>query len=387
MRLILTPTIPVIRDQRPGHFVILRGPTDLGNPHRAPEEEIGLASRPKQPQHRFLRTLSSSLSSNKGHEESRKGKRRRYALSQTIVKLFRDAATNTPTSGPSKLAFELQTTSSSTTRDVAKDCQRITNICHKLSEGLGSGTISGYLEGDTCKYYMSSEPGSTSRLLPQQKSLEDMLLNAEKKPTRRQRYAISLILASSFLQLQNTQWTTCLWQKSSIVFPEQTIDTNGVRLDAPFVAHHLRNGDSGDVESNLPAQGLSSLGVTLLELCFGNVIEDHPKRPKLPPELDTAEVKTALDAQAAACWLKDVTEEAGPDFTNAIGWCLSKHLTLHDKSGWRQEMLKQVVWPLCKISSTFSYMSQITVWENEPCISSLCSHVISRCCSDQCHNE
>ncbi|KAI0150958.1 hypothetical protein BJ166DRAFT_378472 [Pestalotiopsis sp. NC0098] len=333
MRLILTSKSPVITDQRPGHSVILRGPTDLGNPHRAPEEEIGLASRPKQPQHRSLRTLRSSLSGNKSHEESRKGKRR---------------------SGPSILAFELQTVPSSTMRDIATDCQRITNICHKLAEGFGSGTISGYLEGDTCKYYMSSEPGSTSRLLPQQKSLEDMLLNAEKKPTRRQRYAISLILASSFLQLQNTQWITCLWQKSSIVFPEQKVGTDGVRIDAPFVAHNLRDGDTGDVESNLPAQGLSSLGVTLLELCFGNVIEDHPRRPKLPPELDTAEVKTALDAQAAACWLKDVTEEAGPDFTNAIGWCLSKHLTLHDKSGWRQEMLKQVVWPLCKISSTFS---------------------------------
>lgn len=239
-------------------------------------------------------------------------------------------------------------------RDNTHKHQLVTNICQEIDNGFKSETFSGYLQGETHHYLIRPRPDWTHHQGAQQPSLEDILRHAEEKLTRRQRLTMSLTLASSFIQLQNTPWVTSFWQKSSIVFPEQTSGTNTVKFDEPFITHKFRECVTAATGTSLPAQGLSSFGVTLLEICFGTVIEDHPRRPKLPSGTETADIKAAFDAMAAKYWLEDVADEAGPEYANGIAWCLSKHMTLLDKADWRQEMFQQVVRPLCEITKPWN---------------------------------
>lgn len=225
----------------------------------------------------------------------------------------------------------------------------VTDLCYELHDGIRLGDAFGYLQGKTSRYEISLTGNELNHQLLQP-SLGDLLHQTGKKLTRQQRCTISLTLASSFIQLQNTDWITSSWVKSSITFPEQTGFPDNSELNGPCVTHNLQEATIGDRNSDLTAQALSSLGITLLEMCFGSVIEDYPKRIKLPAVVETAEIKAAFDAAAAKKWVKDVTFEEGPDFAKAIEWCLSEHTTLLSTAGWRQEMFRQVVRPLYEVT-------------------------------------
>ncbi len=83
--------------------------------------------------------------------------------------------------------------------------------------------------------------------------------------------------------------------------------------------------------------GFESLGIVLLELCFGRPIETHPCRAQL-----------GSDLLAALEWLKDVAEEAGPEYAEAVGWCLigGRTISAGRGDGWRTVMSDRVVKPL-----------------------------------------
>jgi len=58
----------------------------------------------------------------------------------------------------------------------------------------------------------------------------------------------------------------------------------------------------------------------LLELCFGNPIEEHKICQELPAQRD--EMKQLVNYMAAMEWLRDVVEEAGSEYSDAVTWCL-----------------------------------------------------------------
>lgn len=83
------------------------------------------------------------------------------------------------------------------------------------------------------------------------------------------------------------------------------------------------------------------LGIVLLELCFGKLLKEQPCRAKNPPTGNNT-IDRALDLQAAREWHGEVEEEAGHDYSVAVGWCLGGILsTPPDK--WREAMRSKVV--------------------------------------------
>ena len=90
----------------------------------------------------------------------------------------------------------------------------------------------------------------------------------------------------------------------------------------------------------------------LLELCFGTALEDHELRQKYPP------AGHFLDMAAALEWSHRAVEEGGPEFADAILWCL------HNMPGsgeldaslenWREELYLKVVEPLNYCHDQFS---------------------------------
>ena len=57
--------------------------------------------------------------------------------------------------------------------------------------------------------------------------------------------------------------------------------------------------------------------------------------------------KAVFDIMAARDWQRHVTEEAGFDYAEAIGWCLGGNRSA-PPGRWRQDMLTRVIEPLSR---------------------------------------
>lgn len=121
---------------------------------------------------------------------------------------------------------------------------------------------------------------------------------------------------------------------------------NKVLLDQPYISRHFapvsKSHDSHDDRS------LSNLGIMLLELCFGTALEDHDTRQKY--SISKQAPNPYLDLAAALEWCLRAVEEAGPEFADAILWCLYNIPGNGEANGklerWREELFVKVVEPL-----------------------------------------
>lgn len=164
--------------------------------------------------------------------------------------------------------------------------------------------------------------------------------------TRRQRYDIALTIASSHLQLHDSPWLGPQWSKKDILFhrrDDHSIDNR------PYISRSFHSNLMIDPPTYMVSDhGMSTLGILLLELCFGSALEDHEIRRNFPT-LDGA-ANSALDLVAAMQWCdRYANDEAGPEFAEAIKWCLSNPTRRGDDrkaQGWRGELWSQVVEPL-----------------------------------------
>ena len=86
-----------------------------------------------------------------------------------------------------------------------------------------------------------------------------------------------------------------------------------------------------------------SLGILLVELCFGTRLEDHPLRRK-HAATDDVEAKQAFDLMAAIKWSRGICDEGGEDYAAAVSWCFTGAGNL--SKDWRAEMIKNVIRPL-----------------------------------------
>jgi hypothetical protein len=174
-------------------------------------------------------------------------------------------------------------------------------------------------------------------------TLDDILSNNfEAHFTRRQRYSVALLLASSVAQLQSTAWLRNDLKKEDVLFFQCEDNHYNVPYHEPFI----RQGFSLDspVISNTEANycDFYSLGILLLELCFGQRLEDHPLRKKHP--IEAGEIKQAYDLMAALKWSQSASDEAGDDYASAVKWCFTG--TNNANHSWRGEMIKNVIRPL-----------------------------------------
>ncbi|KAL7945838.1 hypothetical protein V8C42DRAFT_352819 [Trichoderma barbatum] len=222
--------------------------------------------------------------------------------------------------------------------------QPISNLCVDLNQADGS--CCGYLQMDEedCRYFVYTV-SSQCRNSITSISLDRILRgDVSPRPTRRQRYTISLVLASSFLQLLETPWLTSSFRKEDITFFSDPTNPNVFLLDQPHIARVLATTSPKDGVALSLAQSLDQFGILLLELCFGKILADQPLRKEWPSG-QTEQEQTMFDVLAARDWQCEVIEEAGSDYSDAIAWCLGGNRSA-PRETWRQDMLRNVVSPL-----------------------------------------
>ncbi|KAK0631100.1 hypothetical protein B0T17DRAFT_488289 [Bombardia bombarda] len=270
---------------------------------------------------------------------------------------------------------ESNTTGTSTSRSTATtmgstpkpNLAHISNLCADLSQHQtwAQGSCCGYLLEAKSKRRYYVHPISRQHTTTQPSvTLDQILRGGVSLPrlSRTQRYNIALTLASSFLQLLGSPWLpTAAFHRTDILFikdkPEYTSGfgqglDNVLRLDQPLVhrqlwpvdSHVSKDGteDEGDFRF---ADSLDQLGIMLLELCFGNgVLADQPYRQRWPAGANATE-KAVFDVMAARDWQCRVNEEAGPDYAEAVAWCLGGNRS-SGLDWWRRDMLSRVIQPL-----------------------------------------
>ncbi|KAF1950557.1 hypothetical protein CC80DRAFT_426743 [Byssothecium circinans] len=158
--------------------------------------------------------------------------------------------------------------------------------------------------------------------------------------SRRQRYFIALLLASSVAQLQFTPWLRMGLTKEDVMFFSAD-GHHDIAFSEPFIRQGFCEQDTS-VINEAKECNFFSLGILLLELCFGKRLEDHPVRRNYPA--GDAESKQAFDLMAAIQWSRSVSDEGGDDYATAVRWCFTG---AGDASkNWRTEIIKNVVRPL-----------------------------------------
>lgn len=232
---------------------------------------------------------------------------------------------------------------------------QITNLCTTIAT-CSADLPYGCLKGDSRQYIV--HPLRKTNDQPQKfVTLESLLSKSTITLSRRQRLQIALILASSHVQLHPTPWLKSKWSKKDILFLCDEQDPTKVSTEQPYISRSLaraiqknhENANSSSTNSSYSFQdSLRNLGIMLLELCFGTAIEDHKMRRNIPI-IDEQSLQV-FNYAIAIQWARDVVEEAGPEFSDAVTWCL--HHTPESigadglEDGWREDMFFKVVEPL-----------------------------------------
>jgi hypothetical protein len=241
--------------------------------------------------------------------------------------------------------------------------QEISNLCASLK--IPEASCCGYLAEGDCRYYVYTISHQSADAIPSV-TLDGMLRGAIlPPPSRSQRYALSLTIASSFLQLADSPWLlppTAL-RKADISFLSDPANPNLFLLDQPhinrdFAAARQETGTANNVAGPTRlGDSLDHLGIVLLELCFGGVLEDQPWRKGWPAGGNDRE-KAVFDVMAARDWQCQVNEEAGSDYAGAVAWCLGGNRSA-SPDRWRHDMLRKVIQPLQRCRDYLAYPGAI----------------------------
>lgn len=191
----------------------------------------------------------------------------------------------------------------------------VSNLCDTIAAYPANMQQSYCLKGEEARFALQPLGNHSATDIQDTVSLEQLLSKDSKITlTRRERYLIALTLASSHLQLHATPWISSQWEKGDIFFLRSH---DQICFDKPYISRNFAPNPPTDSSSH--DRSLSNLGIMLLELCFGTALEDHELRKKYPSDSTS---NPFLDMAAALEWSPRAVEEAGPEFADAILWCL-----------------------------------------------------------------
>ncbi|TVY18081.1 hypothetical protein LARI1_G003501 [Lachnellula arida] len=201
---------------------------------------------------------------------------------------------------------------------------KIDDLCSSLKVSDADTECLGYLSDDEhqkheVRWIQESACKSQGR---EEISLEKLLSSdGHLKLSRQKRYKIASIIASSLLQLQATPWLSENLEKKQILFYYQGSD---VFVDEPYISHDFAAITTQPPKPSpaprvLPRKTLSSLGILLLELCFGEPIESQTELRKGHLSSDGKALE-GTDYLTAIEWLDKVAEEE-PKMAPVIKWC------------------------------------------------------------------
>jgi hypothetical protein len=132
------------------------------------------------------------------------------------------------------------------------------------------------------------------------------------------------------------------WTSEDVLFP--TTQANMAVLHGePYILAQVEP-TKNSAQAATKDRSFSTLGIVLLELCFGYRLEDHKmwQNPGYAPLKNDPIIR-----QTVACeWLDDVKGEAGEDYANAVNWTLHQAPAVLKDEKWREEFAQNVVQPL-----------------------------------------
>lgn len=228
---------------------------------------------------------------------------------------------------------------------VQSDCpmELTIQLCQRLGKGKDGDCI-GIISHDGEQYHLHPFAHRVRLLDSEPLTLNQILLtNGDGTFDRRERYSVALLLASSVAQLQFTPWLRTGLTKDDVLFYPCKEDDCLISYHEPFIRQGFRDcDDHPQPDSGIDDYNFFSLGILLLELCFGKRLEDHPQRQRLPAA--SGGEKQAYDLQAAISWSQKVAGEGGDDYACAVNWCFTRGYNA--AKSWRIEIIKNVVRPL-----------------------------------------
>lgn len=195
-------------------------------------------------------------------------------------------------------------------------------------------------------------------------SLNTILRNH--KLSRKMKYLLSYLLAKSVWQFYSTDWMGTEWSKDSIhfMFEHRKCSSNaGIYLNEPFILARFNPDAKSDDSVFRPHKfpTIKALGILLLEIELGTVIEDH-----FGPDCFAPDGQPNADADLYAA-LKlyddpDILEDSFPLLKTVIGECLrpSKFMQhRHSVEELRKVLQDHVVDPLHTIVGLYGQPDKI----------------------------
>ena len=172
--------------------------------------------------------------------------------------------------------------------------------------------------------------------------------------TRRERMSLAATLASSAVELLNTPWLGQDWNKRDIAFLKVSGGSSRpIIVEQPYVSPRRNRTSPQPLESMTSAA--FALGVMLLELWFGEALEDQPFRSQYFGPDGSANDFT--DLSTAAVWHRQIMDDAGPQLSEAIRscifWSFRPQAIASAESELRETLYTEVLQPLERISCAF----------------------------------
>ena len=229
----------------------------------------------------------------------------------------------------------------------------IKDICSSIAKCKSVDEDLGFLEDDQSddRYLLRLQKVFSER--PQDSVTLEMLLKGTggMRLDRRQRYKIAHTLVSSHLELYLSPWLSSHWSKDDIVFVKDPDSPGLLKLDQPYIVHDVQQTNTHQGSAYVTSDRLlQTLGILLIELCFGTVLEDHEMRKQYSANnggtASNPDLVAALDLAVALEWARSVGGEAGDLYSNAVQWCLRGRLAGGRDDEWRAELFSNVVLPL-----------------------------------------
>jgi hypothetical protein len=226
---------------------------------------------------------------------------------------------------------------------------QIEDLCSTLSQldpNAECGCI-GYLSDDEDRHHELRPIKEAQRTNGAQNlvSLEDLLArNNGVKLNRHERYKVASILANSMLQLQSTPWLADKMEKKNIFFYQQD---SKILIEHPYIQNSFPSKKIGTSPAHTPPpptrfavrNSLSNLGILLLELCFGQAIENQDMR-KCYLGAD-GKAHEGTDYMTARDWAEIVCDEE-PALEHIIKCCV--FCVFEEKADWDNKKFTQAVY-------------------------------------------
>lgn len=224
-------------------------------------------------------------------------------------------------------------------------------LCQRLQDPNFADCVGTVAHGEEAYHLHSSSAATTRDQNVEPLSLDHILSDGfQGSVSRRQRSNLALLLASSVAQLQFTPWLGTHLTKADVLFFPCAEEICDIPFHEPFIRRGFPSQPCSLPDERGNECNFAPLGILLLELCFGERLEDQGFY-RTTTDGD-AEIKRALDLMAAVRWSQKVSDEEGEDYASAVKWCLVTSARKVNDS-WRSQLIKNVIKPLEKCQEHF----------------------------------